>query len=85
MHAMLAIVEKVWESVVGIKVEEAANEQNYDPEELASKLISRSKAVKRVGFIGLGAMGFGMATHLLKSNFTVIGYDVRILFLFISY
>lgn len=67
---------KVWESVAGIKVEEAANEQNYDPEELASQLISRSKAVEIVGFIGLGAMGFGMATHLLKSNFTVVGYDV---------
>ena len=82
---MLAIVEKVWERVVGIKVEEAANEEHYNPEEIASQLISRSKVVKRVGFIGLGAMGFGMATHLLKSNFAVIGYDVRMPFLFISY
>jgi 3-hydroxyacyl-CoA dehydrogenase len=35
-----------------------------------------SKAVKRVGFIGLGAMGFGMASHLLKSGFSVTAFDV---------
>lgn len=27
-------------------------------------------------FAGLGAMGYGMATHLLRSGFPVIGYDV---------
>lgn len=67
---------KIWERVLGIKVEDAANEETYYPEKLASQLVSGSKAVNRVGFIGLGAMGFGMATHLLRSNFTVIGYDV---------
>lgn len=30
----------------------------------------------KVAFAGLGAMGFGMASHLLKSGFDVIGYDV---------
>lgn len=29
-----------------------------------------------VGFIGLGAMGFGMASHLVKSGFQVTGFDV---------
>ena len=29
-----------------------------------------------VGFCGLGAMGYGMATHLLKNGFPVTGYDV---------
>ena len=29
-----------------------------------------------VGFAGLGAMGFGMATHLTKCGYTVTGYDV---------
>ncbi|KAK1755905.1 3-hydroxyisobutyrate dehydrogenase [Echria macrotheca] len=29
-----------------------------------------------VSFIGLGAMGFGMATHLLKAGYTVTGFDV---------
>ncbi|KAK3938823.1 3-hydroxyisobutyrate dehydrogenase [Diplogelasinospora grovesii] len=30
----------------------------------------------QVSFIGLGAMGFGMATHLLKQGYTVTGFDV---------
>ncbi|KAL2923046.1 L-threonate dehydrogenase [Bienertia sinuspersici] len=67
---------EVWGKVLGIKLEEAANEEAYNPLELARMLDSRSKAVKRIGFIGLGAMGFGMATQLSRSNFTVIGYDV---------
>lgn len=29
-----------------------------------------------VSFIGLGAMGFGMATHLLKEGYAVTGFDV---------
>ncbi|KAK4233978.1 hypothetical protein C8A03DRAFT_19044 [Achaetomium macrosporum] len=29
-----------------------------------------------VSFIGLGAMGFGMATHLVKQDYTVTGFDV---------
>jgi len=29
-----------------------------------------------VGFCGLGAMGFGMATHLVKQGYTVKGFDV---------
>ncbi|KZT58752.1 oxidoreductase [Calocera cornea HHB12733] len=29
-----------------------------------------------IGFIGLGAMGFGMATHLLKEGYPVVGFDV---------
>lgn len=29
-----------------------------------------------VSFIGLGAMGFGMATHLVKQGYTVTGFDV---------
>ncbi|XP_010693952.2 uncharacterized protein LOC104906826 isoform X1 [Beta vulgaris subsp. vulgaris] len=67
---------KVWGKVLGIKLEDAANEETYNPLELAKVLDSKLKAVNRVGFIGLGAMGFGMATHLLRSSFTVTGYDV---------
>ncbi|CAI7611136.1 unnamed protein product [Penicillium glandicola] len=29
-----------------------------------------------IGFVGLGAMGFGMATHLVKEGYEVHGYDV---------
>ena len=41
----------------------------YNPEQLASEFTTDSKSGRRVGFIGLGAMGFGMATHLLSSKF----------------
>ncbi|PYH28957.1 NAD(P)-dependent oxidoreductase [Aspergillus neoniger CBS 115656] len=29
-----------------------------------------------IGFVGLGAMGFGMATHLVHEGYPVYGYDV---------
>lgn len=29
-----------------------------------------------IGFCGLGAMGFGMATHLVKTGYAVTGFDV---------
>src|SRR5690348_9364264 len=32
---------------------------------------------ERVGFIGLGSMGMGMAKSLLAKGFAVAGYDVR--------
>ncbi|PIN24299.1 putative dehydrogenase [Handroanthus impetiginosus] len=67
---------KVWERLSGVNIIDAANAKGYSPQELASQLSTKSKTVKRIGFIGLGAMGFGMATHLLKSNFSVLGYDV---------
>ncbi|KAF3646089.1 putative aldose 1-epimerase-like [Capsicum annuum] len=67
---------KVWESLLGVNLADAVNSKSYNPEELASQITSQSDTVKRIGFIGLGAMGFGMATHLLKSNFCVNGYDV---------
>lgn len=31
---------------------------------------------RRVGFSGLGSMGYGMALNLLKDGFDVIGFDV---------
>ncbi|XP_044465929.1 uncharacterized protein LOC123196112 isoform X2 [Mangifera indica] len=66
---------KVWEKVMGVNITDAVNQEAYDPEQLAQQIIAKSNNVKRVGFIGLGAMGFGMATHLLKF-FSVVGYDV---------
>ncbi|XP_061362634.1 uncharacterized protein LOC133306347 isoform X2 [Gastrolobium bilobum] len=67
---------KVWEKVYGVKISDAANADAYNPEQLASEFTTASRSGRRVGFIGLGAMGFGMATHLLSSNFCVVGYDV---------
>lgn len=29
----------------------------------------------KIGFVGLGAMGFGMATHLIKAGHAVTGFD----------
>lgn len=71
-------VQQIWEKITGVDIIDATNEKVYNPEEMASQLPTKSKTVKRVGFIGLGAMGFGMATHLVKSNFSVHGYDVSL-------
>lgn len=60
----------------GVNISEAVNAETYIPEQLASQITATSNTVNRIGFIGLGAMGYGMATHLLSSNFTVLGYDV---------
>lgn len=32
--------------------------------------------INKVGFVGLGAMGIGMATSLAKAGFAVCGYDI---------
>lgn len=68
---------QITEVVLGKRIIDASNEEIYSPEKLADEITSTSSSVKRIGFIGLGAMGFGMATHLIKSNFCVIGFDVR--------
>lgn len=60
----------------GVNLTAAANAEIYNPLELGNQIIPKSNTVKRIGFIGLGAMGFGMATSLLKANFCVLGYDV---------
>ncbi|KAK3006665.1 hypothetical protein RJ639_017837, partial [Escallonia herrerae] len=70
-----ATMIKVWEKVLGVNITEAANLEPYNPELLAKKITAKSNSVSQIGFIGLGAMGFGMATHLLRSNFCVHGYD----------
>lgn len=62
-----------------MQITDAANAETYNPELLANQLSAKSKQVNNIGFIGLGAMGFGMATHLLKSNFSVHGFDVTLL------
>lgn len=65
-----------WEQKFGVDLREATTKQSYNPVELASAVVTMSKVVHKLGFIGLGAMGFGMASHLLKSGFVVHAYDV---------
>ncbi|KAK9266173.1 hypothetical protein L1049_027237 [Liquidambar formosana] len=48
--------------------------ETYSPEQLVNEITAKSDTVNKIGFIGLGAMGFGMATHLLRSNFSVLVY-----------
>lgn len=67
---------KVWENTFGVDIREAASQNSYDPGNLAYQFTKTSRVVKKIGFIGLGAMGFGMATHLLGSGFSVAAYDV---------
>lgn len=67
---------KVWERVVGVQIKDAADAETYKPELLAKEFCTKSQRPNKIGFIGLGAMGFGMATHLVKSDFCVQGYDV---------
>ncbi|XP_078444833.1 ketose-bisphosphate aldolase class-II family protein [Wolffia australiana] len=67
---------KVWEKYFGVSIRDAAEKEMYSPSLLGEKIMTVSPGIRRIAFIGLGAMGFGMATHLLKSNFSVIGYDV---------
>jgi phosphoglycerate dehydrogenase-like enzyme len=76
---------QVWEASFGVNIVDAASQQIYDASKLADQLVMESKAAKQIGFIGLGAMGFGMASHLLKSGFCVVAYDVRTLLTFLSF
>ena len=39
-------------------------------------MMSAPRPKPKLAFAGLGAMGYGMASHLLASGFPVIGYDV---------
>lgn len=67
---------KAWEKTLGISIRDASHAESYEPQQLADQITTTSNSIRRIGFIGLGAMGFGMATNLIKSNFCVIGYDV---------
>ncbi|XP_020090236.1 uncharacterized protein LOC109711535 isoform X2 [Ananas comosus] len=67
---------KVWEQMFGVNIRDMANQPSYDACKLADQLATPLKIVNRVGFIGLGAMGFGMAAHLLRSGFSIAAYDV---------
>lgn len=72
-----AAVVKVWEKTAGISV--VASSMDGGKGYLDGKdreFIKGAIKVQRVGFIGLGAMGFGMAATLLDKEFEVCGFDV---------
>ena len=39
--------------------------------------MSATTQPKQIGFIGLGAMGMGMAQSLVRAGFPVRGYDIN--------
>ncbi|KAL8754116.1 MAG: hypothetical protein Q9184_005213 [Pyrenodesmia sp. 2 TL-2023] len=53
---------------------EASNSRDNAP--FSSTTPSMASFPSKVAFAGLGAMGYGMASHLIKSGFPVTGFDV---------
>lgn len=43
---------------------------------IAHQITGKGNLLKKIYFIDLGAMGFGMTSHLVKLNFCLVGYDV---------
>ncbi|KAI5066263.1 hypothetical protein GOP47_0018887 [Adiantum capillus-veneris] len=71
-----ATVVKVWERVAGRKITECLKNKQGSFSRKAEEIFEGAKKVESVGFIGLGAMGFGMASTLVQKKFTVCGFDV---------
>ena len=55
---------KVWEKTAGVKVIAAAKYDHETFSQKAENIVKEAPSVQHVGFIGLGAMGFGMASTL---------------------
>ncbi|KAG2268635.1 hypothetical protein Bca52824_063190 [Brassica carinata] len=67
---------KIWEKVLGVGILEAANKELYKPEDLAKEITTQAKHVKRIGFIGLGAMGFDVDVLVIMVTNEVQAEDV---------
>lgn len=81
---------KIWEKTANVKVIAAAKNDRDTFAQKAENITKEAPSVQNVGFIGLGAMGFGMASTLLREKFTVCGFDVRrmikwLIFLYMNY
>lgn len=74
-HEDDAAIVKIWEKTMNISVAapKAPLEELHTPQQ---RIVQAAEKPKKVAFIGLGAMGFGMASWLLKEKFTVCGFDV---------
>ncbi|KAM7532263.1 hypothetical protein LguiB_035673 [Lonicera macranthoides] len=73
---LVKALHKVCQKELGVNTIDTVNAKACLPEKLVNQIIAKSKSVKQVRFTELGAMGFGMATHLLKSNFNAHAYDL---------
>ncbi|MCO5612204.1 hypothetical protein L7F22_066466 [Adiantum nelumboides] len=71
-----ATVVKVWEKVAGINISDCIRNKEGSFARKAEAIFEGATKVEFVGFIGLGAMGFGMASTLVQKKFTVCGFDV---------
>jgi UDP-N-acetylmuramoylalanine-D-glutamate ligase len=58
---------------ISVAAPKAPLEELHTPQQ---RIVQAAEKPKKVAFIGLGAMGFGMASWLLKEKFTVRGFDV---------
>lgn len=58
-----------------VKNNNTTQEEPHTPQQ---RIVQAAEKPKKVAFIGLGAMGFGMASWLLKEKFTVRGFDVSL-------
>lgn len=67
-----AAVVKIWEKMMELSVASPKDSTNVTEEEA----VADSVGPVPVAFIGLGAMGFGMASWLVHEGFSVCGYDV---------
>lgn len=62
---------------MGVSVASPVTEGNTaTKEQTVEQIVDESSRPQRVAFIGLGAMGFGMASWLVQEKFTVCGFDV---------
>jgi UDP-N-acetyl-D-mannosaminuronate dehydrogenase len=73
----MLFVGKIWEKASDVKIIGAAKNDQDTFAQKAENITKEAPSVQNVGFIGLGAMGFGMASTLLREKFTVCGFDVR--------
>lgn len=70
---------QIWDKTVGVSVASPVTEGNTATKEQAlQQRVDESPMPQRVAFIGLGAMGFGMASWLVRKKFTVCGFDVSL-------
>ncbi|KAL2644219.1 hypothetical protein R1flu_011806 [Riccia fluitans] len=64
---------KVWGKIIYAHTASSVSVDSLDTMEELAKVAQK---VDSLAFVGLGAMGFGMASHLVKEGYKVRGYDV---------